>query len=145
MDLEWFCLICTQVNVFISYIYIPKALWLKGDTNQLLVWCNTPIQAKIQATQSLRMGSPANIKHWLFLCFITMCDNLSKACADSFAYFTYTYRVQKTARKQHGEGERGRKKNLEASWGATQFHSFMIEWSSIWMSAMWQSRHITVY
>jgi len=42
-------------------------------------------------------------------------------------------------RKQLGnsrEKEREEEKNLEASWGATQFHSFMIEWSSIWMSAM---------
>lgn len=41
--------------------------------------------------------------------------------------------------------ERGKWYCLQASWDATQFHSFTNEWHSIWMQPLWQPLCITTY
>lgn len=43
------------------------------------------------------------------------------------------------------EREKWKRYCLQASWDATQFHSFTNEWHSIWMQPLWQPLCITTY
>lgn len=47
--------------------------------------------------------------------------------------------------ERESEGEKWKRYCLQASWDATQFHSFTNEWHSIWMQPLWQPLCITTY
>ena len=48
-------------------------------------------------------------------------------------------------RERETEREKWKRYCLQASWDATQFHSFTNEWHSIWMQPLWQPLCITTY
>lgn len=47
--------------------------------------------------------------------------------------------------EKEAEREKWKRYCLQASWDATQFHSFTNEWHSIWMQPLWQPLCITAY
>lgn len=57
-------------------------------------------------------------------------------------------RVRKKKKRRWRETQEERSQHwycLQASWDATQFHSFTSEWHSIWMQPLWQPLCITTY